>query len=914
MKIPAVAIAAMFAGGILLGRSAFVAPHVASRPFLLTIGASVCAFLFVAVVLIRRDSLWLAATASLLSWLSQGILASCLTQQPLPPQHILSRLTAQQVPLRTPLRWSGVLRSEPVHTPWGYALDLNLQSVEMASGIVPVSGGMRIGYTPRDADPPLPQLHAGDEVSLFAEARQPLVYKDAGAFDRRDFLARQDIYLLATLRSSKLLDKPIGAQHCSPRAAKGCAPSWLHLSVSPRFWFPRASGYLRNRLETLFAEKPETSAILCAMLLGDRSFIERSESVDFQKTGTFHVLVVAGLHVGALAVFLYWLSRKLKLPRSTQAVLILVVLLSYVMVVEQRTPVLRAGLTTAIVLLGSVFYRRLDLLNSSALAALVLLVANPRYLTDSGFLLSFLAIGCIAGIAMPLVNRNIEPLLRALREWRDVTRDASHTPTMVQFRLDFRDAISVLTSPFRGRFAKLAQDFGANSVRVFLRVTELFIVSFALQFGMLALMARDFHRVSLLGPVVNLFVVPLTGVIVPLGFVGLTVGMFFNAAAKLVAHPLVWLVFLQHRIVSFFAAIPRTSYRIPGPPAWLTALFFLELVLAVIALRRQRNSLRWQPGALAALIACVSVAVAIYPFPPTVHANELEVTVLDVGQGDSIFVVSPKGSTLLIDGGGTFLGFRDNEEHLGPDPGEEAVSAYLWSRGFQKLDAVALTHAHQDHIGGLTAVLQNFHVSRLWLGRETSAPALVRLKQVANQLHVPIEREKRSQGFLWDGVQVDFLWPEDSPSDVSPIAKNNDSLVVRLHYGERTILLPGDAEKQVEYTMLAENNAAFLHADVLKVGHHGSKNSTMPEFLGAVDPRISIISAGEENPYGHPNPELLQRLEEKGTRILRTDRDGAVQILTDGHALQVSCYLACPAEPAGSLTAQAPDHSQNNQK
>ena len=560
MKIPAVAIAAMFAGGILLDQSAFIAHHAASRQFLLTIAASACAFLCLAVVLTRRDSLWFAASASLLSWLDLGILASCLTQQPLPPKHILSRLAARQVPLRTPLRWGGVLRSEPSRMPWGYAFDLNLESVEMASGLVPVVGGMRIGYTPRDANPPLPQLHAGEEVSVFAEARQPLLYKDAGAFDRRDFLARQDIYLLATLRSSKLLDRPVGAQH-------SCAPSWLHLSVPPHFWFPRFSGYLRNRLETMFADKPKTSAILCAMLLGDRSFIERSESADFQKTGTFHVLVVAGLHVGALAVFLYWLSRKLKLPRFFEAVLILVVLFSYVMVVEQRTPVLRAGLTTAIVLLGSVFYRRLDLLNSAALAALVLLIANPRYLTDSGFLLSFLAIGCIAGIAMPLVDKNIEPLLRALREWRDVTRDASHAPKMVQFRLDFRDAISVLTSPFHGRFAKLAQDFGANSARVCLRLAELFVVSFVLQFGMLALMARDFHRVSLLGFVVNLFVVPLTGVIVPLGFVALVLGMLFNAAAKVLAQPLVWLVFLQHRIVFFFAAIPRASYRIPGPPA-----------------------------------------------------------------------------------------------------------------------------------------------------------------------------------------------------------------------------------------------------------------------------------------------------------------------------------------------------------
>jgi competence protein ComEC len=897
MKIPAVALAAAFTGGILLGRCGVIAPHVVHPSFLLVIAVSICTSLAIATVLTWRDFLWLGASASLFSWLGLGVFASCLAQQPLSPEHVLSRIAAQQMPLRTPLRWRGILRDEPLRLPWGYGLEMNLESVETAKGRLSTTGGMRVGYTPHEGDPSLPELHAGDEVSVFAEARQPLVYKDPGAFDRRDFLARQGVHLLATLRSSKLIEKT-GSSSSSMK----WRVAWLH-------------GRLRERLDAMFEGKPEAAAILRATLLGDRSFVERSESADFQKTGTFHVLVVAGLHVGALAVFLYWLSRKLRLPRSLEAFAILFVLFTYVVMVEERTPVLRAGLTTAIVLLGSVFYRRLDLLNSAAVAALVLLVVNPNYLTDSGFLLSFLAIGCIAGIAMPLVDWWIDPLVRAMRDWRDVTRDANHAPKMVQFRLDFRDAISLLTSPFNERLTRIAEDAGAGGVRAVLRVTELFVVSLVLQFGMLALMARDFHRVSLLGPVVNLFVVPLTGVIVPLGFAALGFSAIFNVTAKFVAPPLVWLMILQHHIVSFFVAIPHASYRIPGPPVWLMMLFFLGLVLSAIALRRETRPMGWQMAWLCVLVGCVSGAIAIYPFPPTVSANELEVSVLDVGQGDSILVVSPKGSTLLIDGGGAFLGFKGQEEHLGIDPGEEAVSSFLWSRGFQKLDAVALTHAHQDHIGGLTAVLENFRVSHLWLGRETAAPAFLRLKQVANKLHVSIEQERRGQSFQWDGVQVDFLWPEQPFEDVAPIAKNNDSLVVRLHYGERTILLPGDAEKQVEYTMLAENEASFLHADVLKVGHHGSKNSTMPEFLDAVNPRISVISAGEENPYGHPNPELLERLEQKGTRILRTDRDGAVKILTDGHDLQVSCYRSCDAvAETQSMATQTPNAPQGQQK
>lgn len=197
-------------------------------------------------------------------------------------------------------------------------------------------------------------------------------------------------------------------------------------------------------------------------------------------------------------------------------------------------------------------------------------------------------------------------------------------------------------------------------------------------------------------------------------------------------------------------------------------------------------------------------------------------------------------------------------------------------------------------------MLENFRVGQLWIGREVASPALARLEDLAHKKGIPIEHEIRGSRFVWDGVEGEFFWPE-VPS-VAPSAKNNDSLVLRLRYRGRTILLPGDAEKEAERTMLAERNEDELQADVLKVGHHGSKNSTMPDFLAAVKPRVAIISAGEENPYGHPSPELLERLQGAQVRILRTDLDGAVHLLTDGDRVEVTCFVACP-EPTSSAVA-----------
>ena len=888
MKLPAVAIVAAFAGGILLGLSKAVPASATSPVCLTTVAASVLLLLAGGFALALRNWLWPAAAISILCWIGLGCFGALISGQPLPAEHILSRMRAQQVPWRTPLRWHGTLRDEPARLPWGYGLELNLNGVDTANGYVRVAGGMRVGFTPKEGEAALPELHAGDEVSVLAEARLPLLYRDPGAFDRREFLERQEIHVLATLRASVLLEKTATGRPSLPSR------------------IARLRGDLRNGLDTMFQGSPQTASILRAMLLGDRSFIDRAESVDFQKTGTFHVLVVAGLHVGALAAFLYWAARKSKLPHAAQTLFLLLALSAYVVIVEQRAPVLRAGLMTAIVVLGSFFYRRLDLLNSVALAALLLLIARPTYVTDTGFLLSFLAIGCIAGLAVPILERTVEPWIRALANWNDVTRDIGLRPRQVQFRLDYRDAISVATRKLSDGGKRLVEKLGTFAASSSLRISEIFLLSLVLQLGMLPMMAHDFHRVALVGPVANSVVVPLTSVVVPLGFASLALGLVVPSAAALLAHPLAWVVLLQGRIVSWFAAIPHSNYRIPGPPIWLMATFFALGLLGLVILRYEARN-RWPKLVVALSFLVAGALIGTYPFRPSLNSGRLEVIVLDVAQGDSILVVSPRGSTLLIDGGGAFTGFRGQRENLGSDPGEEAVSTYLWSRGIQRLDAVALTHAHQDHIGGLTAILQNFRVSRLLLGRETEAAAFVRLKQVADRLHVPIQHERRGQGFLWDGVQIDFLWPEIAPEEIAAQAKNNDSVVMHLRYGDRTVLLPGDAEKQVEYAMLAENDPTFLHADVLKVAHHGSRNSTMPEFLAAVAPEVSIISSGEENPYGHPSAELLERLQASGSRVLRTDQNGEVQILTDGHDLQVNCFVGCEEKAAAALSAQTPN-------
>ena len=895
MKLPALAITAAFACGIALGLCQPVALVATSRAWLAA-GFLTSGFLsVVAIALLNRSRFIEAAITSGVCWIFLGTLAALISGQPLPATHIIRLIDAGRINLHTPLRWYGTLRDEPTKLPWGLGLEVDLSGLDYENSHLSVQGGLRLSFSPGPDDSPLPPLHARDEVVVVAQAKRPQLFRDEGAFDRRAYLATQGIDLVAALRSPDLIE------------LVSAAP------LTGRTLLARIRHRLRDEIDKLFAARPEVAAVLRAMLLGDRSFVERDEAVDFQKTGVFHVLVVAGLHVGALAFFLYWIGRKLRLSRTATMWFTLALLFAYVAVIEQRPPVLRAALMASIVVLGGFFYRRLDVLNSAAIAALVLLVARPLSLRDSSFQLTFLAIGCIAGLAAPWLERNVQPYAKALRGWRDVTRDAAHEPRAAQFRIDLRSGARWLFAGLPARVAAAVENVLASGIGVTLRTWELMVLTLSLQIGMLPLMARDFHRITLSAPLTNLFAVPLTGVIVPLGFVTMGSALVLPSMARVLAVPLAFITSVLLHVVHWFARLPKWSYRIPGPHLWLVIAFF-TIALLLAAILRVAHPWRRQAasGLGVGLLAC-TLLIALFPFSPAWSAGKLEMSVLDVGQGDSLFVVSPRGKTLLIDGGGALGGFA-GQGNRGIDPGEEAVSPYLWSRGFKKLDVVALTHAHQDHLGGLIAVLENFRVGQLWIGREVNSPALAKVEQLARARKTPIEHETRASTFTWDRLEGKFFWPEIS-STLAPAAKNDDSLVLKLRYENEAVLLPGDAEKEAEREMLYQNTEDDLQAEVLKIGHHGSKNSTTPEFLAAVKPRLAIISVGEDNPYGHPNAEPLERLANAGVRVLRTDRDGAVHILMDGQGLDVQCFIPClPGRIDGLERAQAPDHNKNQQQ
>jgi competence protein ComEC len=336
--------------------------------------------------------------------------------------------------------------------------------------------------------------------------------------------------------------------------------------------------------------------------------------------------------------------------------------------------------------------------------------------------------------------------------------------------------------------------------------------------------------------------------------------------------------------VHVFARLPRASFRVPSPPVLAVVGFFAVALVCAAGLVAEK---RWVYRITGLFAASIAVLIAVHPFAPRLNRGRLEVTILDVGQGDSIFAAFPDGRTMLVDGGGLPGGAYVRGSRPGIDVGEDVVSPYLWSRGIKRIDVVALTHAHEDHYGGLASVLRNFKVGEVWLGHDAESVGYRALLAEVNALNVPVIRRVKGDAVDWGGVRLDVLWPADD--EPVKTASNNDSLVMRLSDGSETMLLTGDIEKPVERTLTGDG--AQLTADFLKVPHHGSKTSSTQGLLDAVHPHFAVISVGEDNGFGQPNSDVVDRIQQKGARLYRTDRDGAVTALTDGTHLTVQPFL-----------------------
>ncbi|MBI3933346.1 MAG: ComEC/Rec2 family competence protein [Acidobacteria bacterium] len=860
-RYPFLPIAAAFAAGI------GAAPHfyltATEQMVLLTItalGAGVLLWM-------RRGSY--AVLACWLGFFLCGTFFAAAEHNYLPPNH-LTRLVREGL-LRTgePSEITGWARRPSERRPGNETFDLEVEEIRQAGTSRPAAGGIRIYYFPNQNRTPSLGVSYGTRLTVaLSDLRRPRNFLTPDSFDWEAYMRRQGIVFTGRVRGPEDL-----------RVLPGRSGSWWRSAV-----YRVRNRFLEN-LDRLYAGSQgltDRGAILKAMLLGNNNWLNSQVESKFQASGTYHILVVSGWNVFAFAIPLLWLTTRLRFPEWLGATVVAAAVACFALLAEGGASVSRAALMFLIYLLARYFYRERAALNSIAAAALLLLVLHPSDLWDAGFQLSFFAVLVLAALAVPLITWIAAPYRRALQDIDDRNRDLLLQPKQIQFRSDFRVLLDFFCGTAR------AQQTWRNRLRASLSgsaygllwLAEGLLFTAMIQLGLVLITTLYFHRLTWSGVLANLVVLPMASGIVLIGLPLLFLSLIWWNAAEWGAVALGWTTGVLEWVVEHSARWELLNRRVPAPPVWLAVAFFALLIALTILVARRS---RWTWAAALAL-AGLCVLLSLAPYPPQLAAGKLEIAVLDVGQGDSIFVSFPNGTTMLVDGGGAIPVPGSPPPRL--DVGESVVSSYLWSRNIQKLDYVVLTHDHWDHMGGLRVVLENFRVGELWMGQDPGDRNMDWLRAIALNRGTKTVRVAEGIQKVIDDVSLEVLSP---PPDWAPRrVSNNDSIVLRLGYQGRHILLPGDVESRMERRLVETGEP--LASEVLKIAHHGSRTSSTPELLQQVAPQFGILSVGAFQRFGHPNQEVLDALRAAGVRTYRTDLDGTITVSTDGHGIEITAY------------------------
>jgi competence protein ComEC len=854
-----------------------------------------------ALAALLRHKLRLATALILVTTTLLGFAFAVVEKSRIPPNQIRRLLEDGVIKVGEPVELTGVLDQEPEPAPDRLFLRLRVkglrlgQTEKQVSGVVMLSA--RMAQTDNDQDFAALDLHYGAALRLMTRLERSDGFRNPGVTPFTEYLDRQGYDATAVVKSPLLIERLENERVFLPLA-----------------WLYEWRGKLQTAINSHFSN--ETAGVLDAALLGNRYFLSQSTSQRFREGGTFHVLVISGPHITFLGGIVFLIARRFTRNRVIQFDLSTTVLWSYALAVGAEASVVRAALMFTLVVLAPLVSRHASSLNALGGSALALLALRPSDLLDPSFQLTFASVAAIVLLSWPLLQR-----LSTVGAWRP-TRETPYPPSCAAWLRSLCESLFWSERQWRAELEQTNYSyrlFKTSAAGVLERLQlqrplryafSTMVVSASVQLVLLPLLIIYFHRLSfasfLLNIVVSLMMAAMTIVAV--------FALLLAQVSAVIAGPFISLAnglnWLTVHSVDPFARVGIASIRLPeysGGAAIIYVLYYLPLAgLALLLWRwqplrlsssRKRSMRSWLVVTFVAQLLAVAIIVA-HPWSEPRPDGNLRVDFLDVGQGDSALLTFPGGETLLVDGGGRPGPFRQaaaavgDEERFERDTrsvGEAVVSEFLWQRGLDHVDYILATHADADHIDGLNDIARNFQVRAALVARTPNGdPEFVRFSETLLDQRVPIQIIGGGDQLRIGNVIVSVLWPPSESSSDLP-SQNNDSIVLKVLFGERSFLLTGDIEARAEQALTPFANT--LRANVVKVAHHGSKTSSSAEFIAAAQPRYAVISVGQTSIFGHPNPEVVKRWEAAGVQVLRTGNSGTITFVTNGKDLRLETFV-----------------------
>ena len=585
-------------------------------------------------------------------------------------------------------------------------------------------------------------------------------------------------------------------------------------------WGADVRAHVRGAVQRWVAPRDAIgAAIVTAVLIGDRTGLPEEVTDRLQRAGTYHVIAISGGNVAILAGLVLGLLTCAGIRGRGRALCAAVALLVYAELATAGPSVWRATTMAVVYLAARALDHRTSPWQAIAVTAGVMAVMTPLDVVNPGFVLTF---GATCA------------LLESVR-WID-RRTAAQTTTGA---------------------ARLLGRWVLASVAA----------SVAVELVLVPVSAASFSRVTLAGPLLNLAAVPLMAVAQVSGLIVVAADGWPAVAAPAgrLAAGSAWAIVHTARLVD---AVPDVSWRVPPPAVPILVLYYVALLAALFAPKPRRRCVSVPVLAVALLMVVGVIRRPAAPADPGIR-----LTMLDVGQGESLLLESG-GARLQIDAGGAPFGSG------GFDIGARVVAPSLWARRLSRLDAVLITHGDPDHMGGARVLIEDFSPRQLWEGIVVPQHEPSRnLRVLAGTEGLESVFRRAGEEFGWGRARVRVLHPPE-PDWERPRVRNDDSVVLEVSCGDVALLLTGDAGSDIEREIAPRLTVAPVR--ILKVGHHGSRTSSSSALLESWKPQIALISAGRGNTFGHPTPEVIERLGSIGARVYRTDRDGQITLETDG--------------------------------